>query len=176
MGGPFGGHFRKCFGVIFNTVFDGTLDAIVFIKSGSDNGRFFDDLWNALGDRLERILGSFGVLFGGPLFQIHSEKQYRTHVFKNASLRNLGSLGLLSGPVLSHFKEVLDPQMDPKLVKNKRKRSSVNEHVSEPISNQFLGLFPGPKWRAKAPTLPVQRPRWTKIGQDGQKCPNTLPK
>ena len=75
-------------------------------------------LLEALGGRLGRFPGALGALFGGPVFQIYCKKQYRTHVFKNAALRHLSSLGPLSGAILAHFEELWTSNFNEQLIQN----------------------------------------------------------
>ena len=79
---------------------------------------FLNGLLEALGGRLGRFPGALGVLFGGPVFQIHCKKQYITHVFKKAALRHLSSLGPLSGAILAHFEELWTSKFNEQIIKN----------------------------------------------------------
>ena len=67
------------FGINFGVI-SGAISKYFVVKSESVDP-FLNVLLEALGGCLGRFPGALGALFGGPVFQIHVNKQYRTHVF-----------------------------------------------------------------------------------------------
>ena len=74
---------------------------------------FLEGLLVAIWRHFGRLLGCLEALLGGQVFQKYGKKQYKTALFKIASLRYRNSLGWLLEAMLAHFGEVLDPKMGP---------------------------------------------------------------
>ena len=129
--------FLASFSGMFGAILEDTFHAFFHKIKPPKTNPFLDDLVEALGDRSRRLLGVLGSLFGGPVFQIRCKKQYETPGFKNTPLRNLGSLGPLSGLILPHFIGFWIPEWNPELFQNQANVAHENELVFELILEHF---------------------------------------
>jgi len=147
--------FLASFSGMFGAILEDTFHAFFHTIKPPKIDPFLDDLVEALRDRSRRLLGVLGSLFGGPVFQIRCKKQYETPGFKNTPLRNLGSLGPLSGVILPHFIGFRIPKWNPELLQNQSNIAPENELVFEPIFDNFsiyLGSQNGTQTRNLGPS------------------------
>ena len=115
----FGVMFWTSFWTTFGAVFGVILGLLLWFKRSQKADLFLERLLLALWRHFGRFLGCLGALLGGQVVQIYCKKQYKTTIFKIASLRYRSSLGWLSKAIWVHFGDVLGPKWSPKISKNR---------------------------------------------------------
>ena len=116
----FGVMFWISFWTTFGAVFGAMLGLLLWLKRSQKVDMFLERLLLALWRHFGRFLGCLGALLG---FLLGGQVvQYKTTIFKIASLRYRSSLGWLLEAMLAHFGEILDLKWRPKTLKHWSKK------------------------------------------------------
>ena len=110
----FGVMFWTSFWTTFEAVFGAILESLLGSKRSQKVDLLLERLLLALWRHFGRFLGCLGALLGGQVVQIYCKKQYKTTIFKIASLRYRSSLGWLLEATLAHFGEVFVSKIESK--------------------------------------------------------------